>query len=127
MNRIHQPLIIKLKKTPSINNFKKNIILNSSDIDNEHNYSLPNTDNSGLLENIEEFKVKMEEDILELKQKIEVINDIHSNEDSTQALQLVNTLNSHLEDYKKITNERIEKLVKLFLIINDKISNLKTD
>ena len=70
----------------------------------------------------------MEQDIIELKYKIENINGVQSdNKDIEHILHIVNSLNSHLEDYKKITNERIEKLVKLFLIINAKVSSIKID
>lgn len=132
MNRIHQPLVVRIKKTPSIISLKKNID------GYRYNYNNYNNDNNevdnfissdtNLLENLEEFKAKMEQDIIELKHKIENINGVQSdNKDVEHVLQLVNTLNSHLEDYKKITNERIEKLVKLFLIINAKVASIKID
>lgn len=149
MNRIHMPLQVKVKKTPSIINFKKDISSNNTE-------TFISSD-TNLLENIEEFKARMEQDILELKSKIENINTVRNNNRNIQGndtgnnnennvenndgkdtgnndendienvLNLVNNLTSHIEEYKKITNERIEKLVKLFLIINAKVSSIKTD
>ncbi len=144
MNRIHHPLVVRIKKRPhpphhtsTINPSEPHISnINPSEPDVDHSineYISMNTrsfnsdsNDVDILENLEEFKSRMEDNILAIKHKIDSIEANSNLEDINYALQLIENISSQLEDYKKITNERIEKLVKLFLIVNNKISSLKT-
>lgn len=143
MNRIHKPFVVGTKKPESNIPYKPVIIvkeLNNSSNTHQESENIPElfeylkSSRSSGVGDLEDFKSKMEEDIATLKQKIENISNISNEntninnnvEDINYSLQLIENLTKQLDDYKKITDERIEKLVKLFLIINSKIANLKT-
>lgn len=132
MNRIHHPLVVRIKKRPHPPSHTSNVSHTPSDVDNSINEYITMNSRSfnseykdDVLENLEEFKSRMEDNILAIKQKIDSMEEHNNLEDINYALQLIENISSQLEDYKKITNERIEKLVKLFLIVNNKISSLK--
>jgi hypothetical protein len=85
-------------------------------------------------ENFVQFKSVVEENISYLKDQLNKTNEIslENKNGLNQALELIQHLNDQIttytnkaEEYKEITNERIEKLVKLFLLVNNKLSNLK--
>lgn len=150
MNRIHKPFVVGIKKPENNIPYKpivviREVITNSNQNNTHQEYENSNNNIPELFEyfkssrssgigDLEDFKTKMEEDITALKQKVESIsisvkpnkNNINNVEDINYSLQLIENLTKQLDDYKKITDERIEKLVKLFLIINSKIANLKT-
>ena len=116
--------------------FKYNLDLNENILITAQDLS--RTDNS-----INELKIRIEENIKILKEQIYQLleKSFKNNSDITRAQSdidnsqkdisiLLNRLNSDflkfaqdVEDYKKITNERIEKLFKLIVITNEKLGN----
>jgi hypothetical protein len=113
--------------------FNENILITAQD--------LSRTDNS-----INDLKIRIEENIKILKEQIYQLleksfinksditraqSDIDNFSNSQKDISiLLNRLNSDflkfvqdIEDYKKITNERIEKLFKLIVITNEKLGN----
>jgi len=132
MNRIHHPFVVKVRKQPSHTSNSGSI--NHTDIDNNINEyinmnkrSFEQYNDLNVLEKFDEFKANLEENISSIKQRLDNVENKSNIEDINYALQLIDNINSQLESYKKITDERIEKLVKLFLIINNKISSLKIE
>lgn len=138
MNRIHHPFVVKIRKQPSMNTHNSVSIntVDTVDFDNNINeyinmnkrsFEQYNDLNVNVLEKFDDFKAKLEENISSIKQRLNTVENKSNIEDINYALQLIDNINSQLESYKKITDERIEKLVKLFLIINNKISSLKIE
>ena len=65
-----------------------------------------------------------------IKQRLDSIENKSNNsniQEINYALELIYNINSGLENYKKTTDDRINKIVKLFLIIDSKISGLKNN
>lgn len=74
-------------------------------------------ENNGLSSSINELNSKIDQlskENRENKEKLEIINRL------SQQVNVLIDQNRDTDGYKKITNERIEKLVKLFLIVNNK-------
>ena len=154
MNRIHKTFIVKTKK-PDIKILYKPVIINQGNgftetdndsntiniiknrdimniiniIENKEEISDNNKEENKeeMLENDDEFKLKMAEDIASLKQKVEFLSVNNNVEDINFFLQLVENLGLQLDGYKKMTNERIEKIINIFLTLNSKIEILKKD
>jgi len=160
MNRINHPLVVKVRKRPKKNQSKNSKEYYESDlkdeievkdIENEPNIntvttepnmnnindyinlnkrSLENSFENNYLENLDEFKDQLEENISMIKQRLDSIENKSNNsniEEINYALELIHNINSGLENYKKTTDDRINKIVKLFLIIDSKISGLKNN
>ena len=160
MNRINHPLVVKVRKRPKKNQSKNSKEYYESDlkdeievkdIENEPNMntvttepnmnnindyinlnkrSLENSFENNYLENLDEFKDQLEENISMIKQRLDSIENKSNNsniEEINYALELIHNINSGLENYKKTTDDRINKIVKLFLIIDSKISGLKNN
>lgn len=80
------------------------------------------------------FKIRIEENIKILKEEIFKIFEIsfknkNEIENLSKVIEKVNDLNfnfskivNEIEEYKKITNDRIEKLFKLIVLISDKLN-----
>jgi uncharacterized protein YpuA (DUF1002 family) len=80
------------------------------------------------------FKIRIEENIKILKEEIFKIFEIsfknkNEIENLSKVMEKVNDLNlnfskivNEIEEYKKITNDRIEKLFKLIVLISDKLN-----
>lgn len=137
MNRIQHPRIVRLKKEPkikgndnkeykSVRRSRSRHIERDTDIDIDFKYDYNDDFNK--------FKDSVEENILCLKNKLDNISDISSKnkKEISDVLDLIQQVKNQMtvysqqtEEYKKITNERIEKLVKLFLIINSKMQSLE--
>ena len=141
MNRIHRPLSTKLvKNRPNIKN-----IASLNELKSNENISLKKSINDSIdaIDNIydnnininngyNQFKVNIEDNISLIKQKIENTNEItiENKKEIQQVLKVIEQINSQIlfytqqtEDYKKITNDRIEKLAKLFIVINSKLQS----
>jgi hypothetical protein len=117
-----EPNMNTVTTEPNMNNINDYINLNKRSLENsfENNY----------LENLDEFKDQLEENISMIKQRLDSIENKSNNsniEEINYALELIHNINSGLENYKKTTDDRINKIVKLFLIIDSKISGLKNN
>ena len=136
MNRIHQPKNAKFAKNakpkvPHNQNIQKPVI----NIQNPQKRSINiiNTDDLKEKDYIQ-FKTMIEENISYLKEQLNKTNELslENKNGLSKALEAIYHLNEQIsnytneaEEYKKITNERIEKLVKLFLLVNNTLSNLQ--
>jgi hypothetical protein len=145
MNRIHQPKTSRFAKNVNVKP-KKAIENPKPSPVNAMNIVPPQSSKRALniidlnLNNLNQnhdnflhFKSIVEEDISYLKDQLNKTNEIsiENKNGINQALELIQRLNEQItnytdqaEEYKQITNERIEKLVKLFLLVNNKLSTL---
>ena len=134
MNRIHHPLSAKVVKSkPTVKNSKDiKEIVNKVNLVNINEFKEEIKDDKNDKNEYLQFKFNVEENISLIKQKIENTNDItiENKKEIQQVLKLIEQINSQIilysqqtEDYKKITNERIEKLAKLFIVINSKLQS----
>ena len=138
MNRIQHPKIVRLKKEPKVKgnehreykSVRRSRSVRERNIDLDLDLDFKYDDN----EDFNKFKDSVDDNILLLKNKLDNISDLSSKnkKDISDVLELINQVKNQAsvysqqtEEYKKITNERIEKLVKLFLIINNKIQSLE--
>lgn len=154
MNRIHQPKTSRFGKSINTNISKPKKVNDppkqssqSSQSSQQHQSNQKRSLNILDLKNLKDlndlnqnhdnflqFKSVVEENISYLKDQLNKTNEISMENKNglNKALELIQNLNEQIttytnqaEEYKHITNERIEKLVKLFFLVNNKLSNLK--
>ena len=81
-------------------------------------------------EKYEELKIRIEENIKMLKDQIYNLMDLcFKNKSQIEIVydykKKLDDLSTDIENFKKITNERIEKIFKLVIITNEKLDNQK--
>jgi len=72
------------------------------------------------------YKIKIEENIKIIKDEIYILfeKNFKNKNEIEKIIDNLEKINKDIEEYKKITNERIEKIFKLLMVTNDKLVKL---